>query len=132
MNGDNGQDQAPHIIEVLDARGFPPRTWAAAYPRRRGSLLLAVVLFLLTVISTLAVGAQFALAYSNNQAPFSGDFSLLGIYTEIIAEPGLLLLGIPFSFTLMGILLAHELGHFFTCRFYGIAASYPYFVPARR
>ena len=36
----------------------------------------------------------------------------------------------PFAFTLIGILLAHELGHFFACRYYGISASYPYFIPA--
>jgi membrane-associated protease RseP (regulator of RpoE activity) len=93
-------------------------------------LLLAIALFLLTVVSTLAVGAQFALAYANNQSPFSDGFDLLGFYAQILSEPGLLLLGLPFSFTLLGILLAHELGHFYACRLYGIAASYPYFIPA--
>ena len=41
-----------------------------------------------------------------------------------------MLAGVPFAFTLIGILLAHELGHFFACRYYGISASYPYFLPA--
>ncbi len=45
-------------------------------------------------------------------------------------HPELLALGIPFSFTLLGILLAHELGHYFTCRKYGIDVTYPYFIPA--
>jgi len=31
---------------------------------------------------------------------------------------------------LIGILLVHELGHFFACRYYGIDSSYPYFLPA--
>ena len=39
-------------------------------------------------------------------------------------------MGAPFSFTLLSILLAHELGHYFTCRHYGIRATYPYFIPA--
>jgi membrane-associated protease RseP (regulator of RpoE activity) len=30
----------------------------------------------------------------------------------------------------MTILLAHELGHYFACRYYGIDASLPYFLPA--
>ena len=30
----------------------------------------------------------------------------------------------------MGILLAHELGHYFACRHYHIRATYPYFIPA--
>jgi membrane-associated protease RseP (regulator of RpoE activity) len=55
---------------------------------------------------------------------------LLAPYLELLTNPTLLLLGIPFSFTLLGILLAHELGHYFACRYYGIAASYPYFLPA--
>ena len=48
----------------------------------------------------------------------------------MLAHPQLLLAGVPFAFTLIGILLAHELGHFFACRYYGISASYPYFLPA--
>jgi membrane-associated protease RseP (regulator of RpoE activity) len=31
---------------------------------------------------------------------------------------------------LISILLVHELGHFFACRYYGIDSSYPYFLPA--
>ncbi|HEV8385980.1 MAG TPA: site-2 protease family protein [Candidatus Acidoferrales bacterium] len=130
MNGDNGSDHAARVVDVYAVRARPSYGWSAAYPRRRGSLLLAVTLFLLTVISTLAVGAQFAVAYANNQAPFSSGFDLFGFYAQVATQPGLLLLGLPFSFTLLGILLAHELGHFYACRFYGIAASYPYFIPA--
>src|SRR5262249_49866539 len=38
--------------------------------------------------------------------------------------------GLPFALALMGILLAHELGHYFACRYHGIRSSYPYFIPA--
>src|SRR5260370_10053370 len=38
--------------------------------------------------------------------------------------------GMPFAIALMGILLAHELGHYFACKHHGIRASYPYFIPA--
>ncbi|MCL4524880.1 MAG: site-2 protease family protein [Acidobacteria bacterium] len=130
MEGDNGNERGPMSVEAPEARARAWPDFSAALPRRRGSLLLAIALFLLTVVSTLAVGAQFALAYASNQAPFSGEFNLLGFYYDILVEPSLLLLGVPFSFTLLGILLAHELGHFYACRYYGIAASYPYFLPA--
>ena len=43
---------------------------------------------------------------------------------------GLLLAGLPFSFTFLSILLAHELGHFFACRYYGIRCTPPFFIPA--
>ncbi len=39
-------------------------------------------------------------------------------------------LGIPFSFALLLILGSHELGHYFTCRKYGVPATLPYFIPA--
>jgi membrane-associated protease RseP (regulator of RpoE activity) len=37
---------------------------------------------------------------------------------------------LAFSLTLMTILLSHELGHYFACRYYGIDASLPFFLPA--
>ena len=106
---------------------LPP--WMDGYsrpaPRSRRALVVAALLFLATVISTLAVGAQFAQDYAQGVAPFTNDFAPWNNF----AAARLLLAGIPFSFTLMSILLAHELGHFFACRYYGIAASYPYFLP---
>jgi membrane-associated protease RseP (regulator of RpoE activity) len=99
--------------------------YSRALPRSRQALVIAALLFLATVISTLAVGAQFARDYSQGVAPFTNDFTPWRSFTGL----RILLTGLPFSFTLMSILLAHELGHFFACRYYGIAASYPYFIP---
>lgn len=96
--------------------------------RQRKSLAIAISLFLLTLISTLAVGAQFATAYASGQSPDFDDF--FSTYGALLTHPQLLLAGVPFAFTLIGILLAHELGHYFACRYYGISASYPYFIPA--
>ncbi len=131
MNGENGHNRAPtqvldagHIIPVLAPSG------ALAHRRARRSAAVASALFVLTLLSTLAVGTQFALTYDAGQPPFGFDFSPWAIYQHIASDPRLLLLGLPFSFTLMVILLAHELGHFFACRYYGISASYPYFIPA--
>jgi membrane-associated protease RseP (regulator of RpoE activity) len=38
--------------------------------------------------------------------------------------------GLPFSITLLAILLTHESGHYLMCRRHGIAASLPYVIPA--
>lgn len=38
--------------------------------------------------------------------------------------------GLLFTFTLITILGAHELGHYFACKYYGIQATLPFFIPA--
>ena len=38
--------------------------------------------------------------------------------------------GLLFTFTLITILGAHELGHYFACKYYGIRATLPFFIPA--
>jgi membrane-associated protease RseP (regulator of RpoE activity) len=75
------------------------------------------------------VGAHIALNYERNFPAFDWDISW-AFFTPILHNPTILKLGIPFSLTLLAILLAHEMGHYFTCRYYGIQASYPYFIPA--
>lgn len=90
----------------------------------------ATVLFLLTVLSTLIVGSEFALSYAQNREPFSTTESMLQMIVQPFEHPQMLAMGVPFSFTLLSILMAHELGHYFACRIYGIDASYPYFIPA--
>jgi membrane-associated protease RseP (regulator of RpoE activity) len=47
-----------------------------------------------------------------------------------ITEPEKLYKGFPFAFSLMSILLTHELGHYFAARKHGISATLPYFIPA--
>src|SRR4029077_8736063 len=44
-------------------------------------------------------------------------------------NPSRLLLGIPFSASLMLILLAHEMGHYLACVRYNVDATLPFFIP---
>jgi membrane-associated protease RseP (regulator of RpoE activity) len=111
----------PRFIRIPYARPLPPR-------RRR--LRVPLLLFLLTVVSTLFVGLHLTQAYERNQPPYNESIYSLEIFRQVADEPLLLLQGWPFAVTLLGILLAHELGHYFACRYYGIVASYPYFLPA--
>jgi membrane-associated protease RseP (regulator of RpoE activity) len=41
-----------------------------------------------------------------------------------------MLMGVPFASTLMLILLAHEMGHYLCCRYYGVNATLPFLIPA--
>jgi membrane-associated protease RseP (regulator of RpoE activity) len=99
-------------------------------PPKGRPLWPALVLFLLTVISTLTVGAEFAASYAQNREPFTGGPGFLTMMLLPFEHPALLALGIPFSFTLLAILFAHEMGHYIACKIYRIDVSYPYFIPA--
>jgi membrane-associated protease RseP (regulator of RpoE activity) len=114
-------------VEPVNAS--PETYWEEQQKRwRRKSLAIALLLFFLTLISTLVVGASFAASYASGQSPDVDGF--FAMYGTLLAHPRFLLAGMPFAFTLLGILLAHELGHYFACRYYNISASYPYFIPA--
>jgi membrane-associated protease RseP (regulator of RpoE activity) len=86
---------------------------------------LNVLLFALTCLSTLIVGTVLMAPFTNRV-----DESITAFLRDIIHTPSLLLSGLPFSVAIMGILFAHEMGHYLTCRYYGISATLPYFIPA--
>ena len=133
MSSGNGHGEFPTQVipaEINESRFYSARpvpTYRVPENRVR-SLAIAFGLFFLTVISTLAVGAQFSLAYARGEMPAFENF--FHSYFQILRSPHAMLAGLPFAATLLGILLAHELGHYFTCRYYGMSASYPYFIPA--
>jgi membrane-associated protease RseP (regulator of RpoE activity) len=82
---------------------------------------------LATLCTCLVSGTQFALAYANNQAVSWDEF--VRAFTLLYRHPLALATGLPFAVTLLAILLAHELGHYFACRHHHIRASYPFFIP---
>ena len=94
-----------------------------------GSLPVCVLLFLLTLLSALALGAEMARNYSAHLPAFDIDISW-AIFSGFLRRPAQLWTGAPYAATLLGMLLAHEMGHYLTCRYYRIDATYPYFIPA--
>ncbi len=92
-----------------------------------GRWALHWLLFGLTLCSTTLVGVVLAQNF-HDQQPLTFE-QYLNVFALLEAKPLLLLGGLTFSLTLMTILLAHELGHYFACRYYGIDASLPYFLP---
>lgn len=91
--------------------------------------MLQLILFLLTVLSTCAVGARFAHNFRQGYPAFRLEQDLLA-FLEPVADPALLLEGLPFSLALLLILGAHEAGHYAYCLRYHLNASLPYFLPA--
>lgn len=87
------------------------------------------ILLVLTLITTTAMGARLAYNFRTNRPAFDleRDFAALASFW---ADPWRLREGLPFSLTLLAVLLAHELGHYLACRYYRVDASLPYFLPA--
>ena len=74
------------------------------------------------------MGARLAANFASNVPSFQDDgLSALG---RMAQHPLELINGLPFSLTLLVILMAHEMGHYIACQYYGIDASLPYFLPA--
>ena len=104
---------------------------ALTYPESSTSsarLALHIFLFALTLVTTTIVGVVLTRCFERNQ-PLDLD-QYLNVLAVLQSRPLLLLDGLAFSLTLMTILLAHELGHYFACLYYRIDASLPYFLPA--
>lgn len=72
---------------------------------------LNIILFILTFLSTLTVGALYE-----------------GV--NLINSPFQIYKGLPFSVTLLAILMAHELSHYLSSRKHKVDATLPYFIPA--
>jgi len=103
----------------------PPRSDLAYAPplsvprRRRDPLWRYIVLFLLTILTTTSAGsmhyAAFDAAFTNPSVALTG---------------GLFVQGLWYSVPILAILGTHEMGHYLACRYYGVEASRPYFLPA--
>jgi membrane-associated protease RseP (regulator of RpoE activity) len=89
-------------------------------------------LLVATCFTTLVVGARMEFNFLHNLPPFAAGDEWLPFFPLgwVIAKPSRLLLGIPFSATLLFILLAHEMGHYVFCRSYRVRATLPFFIPA--
>jgi len=98
----------------------------------RNQYLIAFALLAATFFTTVVVGVRLDFNYSHKLGPFAfGDNSLpMFPLRWILEHPSRLLAGWPFAVAVMGILLAHELGHYGMCRIYGVDATPPYFIPA--
>jgi membrane-associated protease RseP (regulator of RpoE activity) len=55
--------------------------------------------------------------------------AVAGLVRDAFAHPVMLRQGLIFSGALLGILASHESGHYFFCRYYGVDATLPFFIP---
>ena len=109
-----------HPLPLPEGAPPRPRYWIYA------------LLLIATCFTTLVVGARMEFNFLHNLPPFVTGDEFLPFFPIgwVLAQPSRLLLGIPFSGTLLAILLAHEMGHYLLCRYYGVRATLPFFIPA--
>lgn len=129
MNSGNGTGSlSAEILDSLPDLSSTPLVQPEPPRLSLRPILLAAFLFLATLMTCLASGAQFADAYQNNESVSIDAY--VHYFVALFTAPRSLLPGLPFALTLMTILLAHELAHWFACRHHRIRSTYPYFIPA--
>ena len=88
-------------------------------PKLSSNLLLNLVLFIVTFFSMMLMGVDVPPeAISANESS-----TILFLFQHILT-------GWPFAVSMMGILFAHEMGHYLMCRYYNVPATLPFFIPA--
>lgn len=88
-------------------------------PRLTSRIYVNVILFVVTVFSMMLMGVDVP-----PEAIAGSDVSTIQFLFQHIFT------GWPFALSMMGILFAHEMGHYVMCRHYKVPATLPFFIPA--
>ncbi len=129
---------APEVIDALAAAPVRADFEASADGTRvvlvfvtaeepRPRLWLHAGLLLFTILTTLGSGALM-----RDLDPFGTRVLDIGgvlLPYPSSLEPWRLWFGASFAFPFLGVLICHEMGHFFAARRHGVRASLPYFIP---
>lgn len=122
------QDNSPVTGLSVPSSGDGVRLWSFWKGSGRPRYWLHALLLLVTLVTTTAIGARLVANFRDNLPAFDLERDLAAILA-MWSHPIELIGGLPFSLTLLTILLAHEFGHYLACRYYRVDASLPYFIP---
>lgn len=100
-------EEGRHVIYIAPKRPEP----------KKDKVSTNIILFVLTVFSVMLAGAQ-------SVGPMPNDLA-----GQVLALAKSIFSGWPFALSLLGILVAHELGHYFMSRYHKTPATLPYFIP---
>lgn len=137
-----GSAPGSYRVEELDGRVYATiRTYRGRRAPRR--LWLHAVLLALTVVTTVAAGANLAGGVWSSSGTFwPFDFVVRLVSGWIAGNLGEVVRvqwpyfveqvrsGIPYAAALLFVLLAHEMGHYTVARWYGVDATLPFVLPA--
>jgi membrane-associated protease RseP (regulator of RpoE activity) len=88
-------------------------------PKLGSRIYINIILFVLTVLSIMLTGVDIP----PEAIPTNGVLPISYLFRYILT-------GWPFALSMMGILFAHEMGHYVMCRYYKVPATLPFFLPA--
>jgi len=120
------QDYSP--APPLDAETGAGEAQLAVPVRARERYWLYALLFAVTLLTTTVVGAAMQYDFDRN-FPFDLEHSFT-LWMRIWRHPSTMLEGLPYSLTLLAILMAHEMGHYLAAMYHRVDASMPYFMPS--
>jgi len=102
-----------------DGRHIVYLTQAPLLPKPASRFYVNVILFILTIFSMLLTGVDVPQEFIPSDGSIPYGYLIQHIFT-----------GWPFALSMMGILFAHEMGHYIYCRKYNVPATPPFFIPA--
>lgn len=132
-------ESIPPVLSIA-----PGRARAVAKPTARQWLvhtaLFVITFFTTTICGVLMTGSDVDSLQPQGAAVGGSGGSILmlpvvyvrivvGLVRVALAHHELLSQGLLFSVSLLAILVAHESGHYLFCRYYGVDATLPFFIP---
>jgi Zn-dependent protease len=87
-------------------------------PQSSSRLYINIILFVLTVLSMMLTCVDVPREMISADGSYPWGYVFLNILS-----------GWPFALSMMGILFAHEMGHYLMCRYYKVPATPPFFIP---
>jgi membrane-associated protease RseP (regulator of RpoE activity) len=87
-------------------------------PRFGSRIYINIILFIITLFSIMLMGVDLPA-----EVVADGSGTIPYLFLHIFS-------GWPFALSMMGILFAHEMGHYVMCRYYKVPATLPFFIPA--
>lgn len=131
----NQEDLFPHILEAFEKYGFTAELTTdenkyiyltgkpyliEAAPLRWG---VAIGMYLATIFTTLMTGALMSPEAAAMVETATNQQDAIQLFVANLWR------GWPYALSIMTILTAHELGHFFAARYHKVPASLPFFIP---
>ena len=112
---------------LVEPKTFPTRERDAELSTRR--VFFHLLLFGITCVTTTITGMAWWVASHSEPDSFLEPL-VQSMKDTANGNLDALFNGVIFTVTLLAILGAHEFGHYFACRYYGVRATLPFFIPA--